>query len=122
MSETNEGQLRFHLQNLDLDRGEATVEHLVEEALNEAITTAGDKEDVDAKLQPEGKFLGVGETVVVLWMVHALKVGGVAFATGALTEAGKDFYARFLAPALLKRNLLPNKPQEIAPGEKTEKP
>lgn len=122
MSDTNEGQLRFQVQNLDLDRDDATVEQLVKEALSEAITEAGGKQDVDAKLEPEGKFLGVGETIVVLWILHALKIGGVAFATGALTEAGKDFYTKFLSPALLKRNLLPSKPEDIAPSEKPERP
>jgi hypothetical protein len=121
MSETDEGKLRFHLQNLDLDRNDVTVEHLAAEALNAAITAAGGKEDIDAKLQPEGKFLGVGETIVVLWILHALKVGGVAFATGAATAAGKDFYERFLAPELRQRNLLPDKLQEVAPSEKTKK-
>jgi len=119
MSESTDGKLRFHLQNVDPDADEATVERLVEEAMDSAIAAAGGKADVDAKLQPEGRFLGVGETVVVLWILHALKVGGVAFATGAATEAGKRFYDGFLAPELRKRNLLPTKLEEIAPGKKT---
>jgi hypothetical protein len=119
MSETTDGKLRFHLQNVDPDADEATVERLVEEAMDSAIAAAGGKADVDAKLQPEGRFLGVGETVIVLWMLHALKVGGVAFATGAATEAGKHFYNNFLAPELRKRNLLPTKLEGIAPGTKT---
>jgi hypothetical protein len=119
MSETTDGKLRFHLQNVNPDADEATVERLVEEAMDSAIVAAGGKADVDAKLQPEGRFLGFGETVVVLWILHALKVGGVAFGTGAATEAGKHFYNDFLAPELRKRNLLPTKLEEIAPGTKT---
>jgi len=103
MSEINKGQLRFHLQNLDLDRDSATVQNLAHEALNAAIKAAGGKEDIDAKLEAQGNFLGVGETVVVLWILHALKVGGVAFGTGVAGAAGKDFYERFLAPELRKR-------------------
>ena len=122
MSKTTDGKLRFHLQNVDPDADEATVERLVEEAMDSAIAAAGGKAGVDAKLQPEGRFLGVGETVIVLWMLHALKVGGVAFATGAATEAGKHFYNDFLAPELRKRNLLPTKLEEIAPGTKTGAP
>jgi hypothetical protein len=122
MSETTDGKLRFHLQNVDPDADEATVERLVEEAMDSAIAAAGGKADVDAKLQPEGRFLGVGETVIVLWILHALKVGGVAFGTGAAAEAGKHFYNDFLAPELRKRNLLPTKLEEIAPGKKTGAP
>lgn len=122
MSETTDGKLRFHLQNVDPDADEATVERLVDEAMDSAIAAAGGKADVEAKLQPEGRFLGVGETVIVLWILHALKVGGVAFGTGAATEAGKHFYNDFLAPELRKRNLLPTKLEEIAPGTKTGAP
>lgn len=122
MSETTDGKLRFHLQNVDPDADEATVERSVQEAMDSAIATAGGQADIDAKLQAEGRFLGVGETVVVLWILHALKVGGVAFATGAATEAGKHFYNDFLAPELRKRNLLPTKLEEITPGTKTGAP
>jgi hypothetical protein len=60
--------------------------------------------------------------VVVLWILHALKVGGVLFGTGAMTAAGKSFYDDFLAPQLRKRNLLPSKLEEVAPKPESEAP
>lgn len=119
MSETNDGKLRFHLKNVDPEADEATVERLVKEAMDSAIAAAGGRADIDAKLEAEGRFLGVGETVILLWILHALKVGGVAFATGAATEAGRHFYKHFLEPALTKRNLLPTRLEEVTPDKKT---
>ena len=86
------------------------------------LKDAGGRSDIDAKAQFEGGFFGAGETVVVLWILHALKVGGVAFAKGAVGAAGKSFYDNYLAPQLRKRNLLPSKDEPVAPPLATEPP
>ena len=114
MSEATEAKLKFHLQNVDPGASDETVQRLFDEALAAAIQDAGGKSDIDAKAEFEGGFFGAGETVVVLWILHALKVGGVAFGTGAATAAGKSFYDDFLAPQLRKRNLLPSKDEPVA--------
>jgi hypothetical protein len=80
-----------------------------------AIEEAGGKSAIEPKAEFEGGFLGAGETIVVLWILHALKVGGVAFGTGAMGAAGKSFYEDFLAPQLRKRNLLPSKLEKVTP-------
>ncbi len=115
MSEAAEAMLKFHLQNVDPSASYETVQRLFDEALAAAIEEAGGKSDIDAKAEFEGGFFGVGETVVILWILHALKVGGVAFGTGAATAAGMSFYNDYLAPQLRKRNLLPSKDQPVAP-------
>jgi hypothetical protein len=122
MSESTDVKLRFHLQNVDSGASEETVRHSFDEAMEAAIEEAGGKAGIDAKAEFEGGFLGVGETVVVLWILHALKVGGVAFGTGAMTAAGKSFYEDFLAPQLRKRNLLPSKVEAVAIPPKPEPP
>ena len=122
MSETAEATLKFHLQNVDPGASDETVLRLFDEALAAAIEDAGGKSDIDAKAQFEGGFFGAGETVVVLWILHALKVGGVAFAKGAAGAAGKSFYDSYLAPQLRKRNLLPSKDEPVAPAPATEPP
>jgi hypothetical protein len=114
MSEPAEAKLKFHLQNVDPGASGETVQRLFDEALAAAIEEAGGKSDIDAKAEFEGGFFGAGETVVILWILHALKVGGVAFGTGAATAAGKSFYDDFLAPQLRKRNLLPSKDEPLA--------
>jgi hypothetical protein len=122
MSETADVKFRFHLQNVDSGASEETVRHSFDEAMAAAIEKAGGKADIDAKADFEGGFFGVGETVVVLWILHALKVGGVAFGTGAMSAAGKSFYEDFLAPQLRKRNLLPSKIEAVAAQPKPEPP
>lgn len=115
MSESADARLRFHLQNADHSRNEEAVRQSFDEALQAAIEEAGDPAEIRAKAEFEGGFFGAGETVVVLWILHALKVGGIAFGTGATTAAGKSFYEKFLEPQLQKRNLLPSRLEEVAP-------
>lgn len=122
MSENTDVKFRFHLQNVDSGASEETVRRSFDEAMVAAIEEAGGKGNINVKAEFEGGFLGVGETVVVLWVLHALKVGGVAFGTGAMTAAGKSFYDDFLAPQLRKRNLLPSKVEAVATPPKAEPP
>jgi hypothetical protein len=122
MSESTDVKLRFHLQNVDPSRNEEAVRRSFDEALQAAIEEAGDQSEIKPKAEFEGGFFGAGETVVVLWILHALKVGGIAFGTGAMTAAGKSFYEKFLEPQLQKRNLLPSKLEEVAPKPESETP
>lgn len=115
MSESTEVKLRFHLQNVDPGASEESVRELFDKALDAAIQDAGGRSDIDAKGEFEGGFLGAGEVVVVLWILHALKVGGLAFGTGTAGAAGKAFYEDYLAPQLRKRNLLPSNVEPVAP-------
>ena len=115
MIESTEVKFRFHLQNVDPGSSEESVRELFDEALDAAIQNAGGKSDIDAKGEFEGGFLGAGEAVVILWILHALKVGGAAFGTGAAAAAGKAFYEDYLAPQLRRRNLLPSKIEPVAP-------
>ena len=115
MSENTEEKFRFHLQNVDPSANEEAVQRSFDEAMQAAIKEAGVPTATSPKAEFEGGFLGAGETVVVLWILHALKVGTAAAATGAATAAGKSFYEDFLAPQLRKRNLLPSKLEQVAP-------
>lgn len=120
MSESTELKLRFNIQNVDPSADEETVKRLFHEALEAAVNE--DAEAINVKPEFQGNFLGVGETIVVLWIVHALKVGAAAAGTGVATAAGKDFYENFLAPQLRKRNLLPSKPEILKPPPSPETP
>jgi hypothetical protein len=122
VDESTDVKLRFHLQNLDPGASEKVVRQSFDDAMKAAIEAAGDKSNIEAKAEFEGGFLGVGETVVVLWILHALKGAGIAFGTGAVTAAGRSFYEDYLAPQLRKRNLLPSKLEEITPKLKSETP
>jgi hypothetical protein len=122
MSESADVKLRFHLQNLDPSADVDAVRRSFDDAMQAAIEEAGGESKIKPKAEFVGGFLGVGETVVVLWILHALKAGGVAFGTGAMTAAGKSFYEDFLAPQLRKRNLLPSKLEEVAPKPASETP
>ena len=119
MSDTSDVKLRFHLQNVDPSASSETVQRLFDEALAAASKDAG---GIQAKAEFEGGLFGVGETVIVLWLFHALKVGSAAFATGAAGAAGKEFYGKYLSPQLQKRNLLPSKLEEIEPHKNEEPP
>lgn len=122
MSESTDVKLRFHLKNLDPAADDEAVQRSFDEAMEAAIAEAGGESDVATRSEFEGGLFGVGETVVLLWILHALKVGGIAFGTGAATEAGKHFYNDFLAPQLRKRNLLPSKLEEVPSAPKPETP
>jgi hypothetical protein len=122
MSESSEVKLRFQLQNVDPSADDETVRRLFDEAVEAATQAAGTDSEITAKAEFEGKFLGVGEIAVVLWIVHALKVGGVAFYGGAAGAAGKYFFDHYLAPELTKRNLLPAKVEEVKATESPDKP
>src|ERR1700682_3844463 len=91
MSESNDVKLRFHLQNADPSADEDAVRRSFDEAMQAAIDEAGVQSEIKPKAEFEGGFFGAGETVVVLWILHALKVGGAAFGTGAMTAAGEGF-------------------------------
>jgi hypothetical protein len=81
------------------------------EALAEAQTKLG---VIRAKTEKAGGFGGVGETAVILaFIVKALKVGAVAAGTGAAGAAGKMFFEKYLAPRLIKLDLLPSKFRRI---------
>jgi len=122
MSGSTDVKLRFHLQNVDPSADDETVRRLFDEAIEAATEKVGADSGITAKAEFEGKFLGVGETAVVLWIVHALKVGGIAFFTGTAGAAGKYFFDHYLAPELTKRNLLPSTVEEVIPAEDHDKP
>jgi hypothetical protein len=118
MSESTDGKLEFHLRNTNGSAKPDETQRLFNEAFEAALKEAGGPDDFQAKAQAEGGLFGIGETAIFLLIVHALKVGGIAFGEGALTAAGKSFYERFLEPQLVKRNLLPSKLEEQVTGSK----
>jgi hypothetical protein len=109
MSESSEAKFTFRLRNVNKAAKPEETQRLFNEAFEAAMAEAGGPDDFQAKTEVIGGLFGLGETAILLWILHALKVGGVAFGTGAAGAAGKSFYERFLEPQLVKRNLLPSK-------------
>jgi hypothetical protein len=120
MSESMDGRLEFRLRNVNTSAKPDETQRLFNEAFEAALKEAGAPEEFQAEVEVKGGLFGIGETAIFLLILHALKVGGVAFGTGAATAAGKSFYERFLEPQLLKRNLLPSKLEEQKAGSKPE--
>jgi hypothetical protein len=98
------------------DKSAANVNATVEQALSEAIAAAQHEYEVGAEPEVRGAFGGVGETVIVLTILHLLKAGGIAVAKGALTAAGAAFVNTYLLPKLRALNLIPGEPKEVPKG------
>jgi hypothetical protein len=98
---------------------DAKVRAAVEQAVREAITAAEYEYEVEAKAEVEGAFLGVGETVVVLTILHLAKAGGIAFAKGAVQAAGAAFFTAYVAPRLRSLNILPSEPKDVTSAPAT---
>jgi hypothetical protein len=117
MKESACAKFRFVVSDQDPDATSASLLERLKKGLEEAIR----RTQMPATAELEGGFLGLGETAVVLAVWHAAKAAGAAFALGAAGAAGKSFYTDYLAPELIKLNLLPSKFQEINQKSDTSK-
>jgi hypothetical protein len=113
LSKISEVKFRFVISNQDPNATEADVRKLLQQATEEAVKAARAKLNTEATAELEGGFFGLGETAVILAILHVAKAGAGAIALGAAGEAGKEFYKKYLAPQLRKLNLLPSKFEEI---------
>jgi len=79
------------------------VDRLLQEAARSAAEAMEREEgvEIEAKAEIPGAFGGLGETLVVLVLSAAAKKLG--------EELGKQFFDRYLGPALRKRNLVPSR-------------
>lgn len=119
LSKPDKAKFRFVIRNLDPKATETDIRirlrMATEKALQEA--SAAKQSPAKASTELEGAFLGVGETAVILAIVHAVKAGAALAAGGVATEAGKDFYDGFLKKQLRKLNLLPSKFKQIGASD-----
>jgi hypothetical protein len=126
VSKPAEVKFRFVVHNQTPGASESEIRKSLQEAIDDAVKAAHPQLQLKATAEPEGGFGGLGETAVILAVLHSAKVAAGTFALGALTAAGKTFFDDFLAPQLRKRNLLPAKMeslnrQESSPSKKTSK-
>ena len=113
-------KFRFVIRNEDPGAKPADVRRRLDDALQDALRAAlEDGLALTAKAETEGGFFGVGETAVILAILHAAKAGAGAFALGAAGAAGKGFYEGYLAPKLRKLNLLPAKLEQLPDKKST---
>lgn len=115
---------RFTLTPQDASLNEARIQKLLNKATAEAIKQAEkDGHTVEAKAGLEGGFGGVGEIAALLVLAAKSATGakiiaattkggamlGKAFLGGVGGAGGKLFFDKYLAPRLVKLNLLPSK-------------
>ncbi len=108
VSTSREVKFRFVIRNQDPAATPAEIRKRVKKATQKALELAqAANPSTEASTQLEGGIFGIGETAIILAIVHAAKAGAAAAALGAAGEAGKEFYKGYLAPQLRKLNLLP---------------
>ncbi len=123
MNEDQKAKFRFIIRNQDPAATEADVRKRLREATEKATEEAANarRKPSGASTELEGGFFGLGETAIILAIVHAVKTGAAVAALGTASAAGKDFYDSFLKKELRKLNLLPSKFKEIGSKPATEK-
>ncbi|HKV10410.1 MAG TPA: hypothetical protein VJ725_19875 [Thermoanaerobaculia bacterium] len=103
-SELTEEGWEFQIKTVSPALAEKDVRKLLEEALQEALAEARQKQggDLDARAELRGAFGGAGELVALLVFLGKAVLGGAAGA------AGKHFFDSYLKPKLERRGLFPS--------------